>query len=119
VLGLVELLRKERIEVWFDHHELQPGMQISDRVTAALDKSDGLISVLSRNSIDSRWVQYEGSYFSARNKPIIPIVLDNVESARLREIPFLGDRLYVDLSREDTRPDALRRLIVAIEDAKN
>lgn len=93
-------LRQRRVTVWLDREELRPGMQLAEEISGALRSCDGLIAVLSKNSIGAKWLQYEGAYFAGASgdKPIIPLVLDSDAKDASSKLPFIGDRLYLDFS---------------------
>lgn len=116
VENLHHRLREHRVDVWLDREELRPGMELTKEISMALRSCDGLIAVLSKNSIEAKWLQYEGSFFSGaeEEKPIIPVVLDEHAKKSLSDIPFIRDRLYLDFtgSQNDERfselADAIR-----------
>lgn len=120
VSNLHRRLRRRYVSVWLDREELRPGMQLANEISSALRSCDGLIAVLSKNSIGAKWLQYEGSYFAGADydKPIIPLVLDSEAKDAAGRLPFVGDRLYLDFSQEPFEAQ-LDRLIEAIRNASS
>jgi len=119
VSDLHNRLRRRFVNVWLDREQLRPGMQLADEISNALRSSDGLIAVLSKNSIGAKWLQYEGSYFAGADsdKPIIPLILDSDAKDAAGGLPFVGDRLYLDFS-EEPYEDQMDRLVEAIRSAR-
>lgn len=84
-------------DTWYDDWELLPGDSIIERVEGAISKTDVLLVLLSRSSIDSQWVRRELSAGLARQLfgkgvLVIPVLIDDCE------IPgMLAGTKYVDL----------------------
>lgn len=81
-------LRKNGIDAWYDEWEIKPGDSLPEKVfVEGIDKSDYFIIVISKNSIDSKWVKEELN--SAIKKKIekktkiIPIILDGIEEDKI------------------------------------
>jgi len=110
VSRLDELLRERGIAVWLDSRDLLPGTNLVDEIfTQGISKSDVVIVVLSKNSINSRWVTEELSVAIVQKidgvvKMIIPVVIDDVtppdalKATVWERIPDL-DRLEVHADR--------------------
>lgn len=52
-------LNMANIDVWFDEFEMLPGQSLSKRIFDALPENDIFFLYLTKNSINSRWVQEE------------------------------------------------------------
>jgi len=81
VLQLVEKLKKDGIDVWFDEWELTVGDSIVQKINEGLEKSSFLIVVLSEHSVRSKWVQRELNSTLARqlgrdHNVILPVLLE-------------------------------------------
>ncbi len=72
---LAEALKQEGFEVWIDDN-IQYGSEWPRVVTRNLDASDGVIVVLSNNSLESDMVQNEVTRAREKKKPIFPLLLD-------------------------------------------
>jgi len=60
VLRLADDLRaREGIDVWLDQWEIIPGDRIPERIEEGLSEADVFILVLSPESVNSQWVEYE------------------------------------------------------------
>jgi len=89
-------LRKDGIQVWTNEKELAVGENIAEKITSAINKTDYFIVVLSKNSINSTWVNFELSAtrlneISKQQNIILPVLIEDCE------IPFsLRDRVFSD-----------------------
>ena len=91
------------VRCWFAPEELKIGEQIRDGIDQSILKHDKLLLVISKNSIQSQWVQQEVETALARERDqrrriLFPIRLDNavmrIESgwpALIRNTRFIGD----------------------------
>ncbi len=93
VSKIANLLRKKGLRVWFDEWLIPIGADISSALEEGLQKSRAFLLCMSRQSLNSHWVQAERSSAMFRD----PMNRD------LRFIPALIDDC------EDIIPDALRR----------
>lgn len=93
-------LIKNRINVWLDKWEMQPGDSLIDKIQDGLTDSSFLLVVLSENSVQSEWCKKElnsGLMREIKEKEVvvIPILLDDCE------IPvFLQEKVYADFRDE-------------------
>lgn len=78
-------LRKKGFNSWVDHENMQPGDNWTNAIQDALNDASIMILVLSRRSILSAEITSEWRYFLNLNKPIIPVVVENIP---INEIPF-------------------------------
>lgn len=81
---LVKILDFHHIDNWYDSSNILPGSNFSKEIEDALNGSESLIIVISKNSLQSEWVRREVIYFQA-TKPnsIIPILLDETNPSDL------------------------------------
>lgn len=118
---VVEFLRNSEVSIWFDDLSIIPGTTIMDRIHEGLSSSQILILFISKNSIKSKWVNYEWNSFIDRSLRtrndiyLIPIVLDEVKLpdaiARFRYLKFQPDTEFFSKLSE-----AIKNLV--IEDAE-
>ena len=93
---LTQRLNEQSIDVLLDSKEISIGTNIAERIRESISKVDFFILILSKNSADSKWVNYELSatmlYEISRQETIIlPVLIEDCQ------IPFsLQDRLYAD-----------------------
>lgn len=105
-------LTSDGIQVWTDEKELAIGDNIAEKINDAIGKTDYFIVVLSRNSVNSKWVNFELSAtrlneISQEKNIILPVLIEDCE------IPYsLKDRFYSDfrLSFEDGYSRLLKAL---------
>src|SRR5688500_13908336 len=93
-------LVKNRIHVWLDKWEMQPGDSLIDKIQSGLTESSFLLVVLSKNSVDSEWCKKEinsGLMRELKEKQVvvIPILLDDCN------VPlFLQEKVYADFKND-------------------
>lgn len=80
------------IEVYLAEHDVSPGQQLSDKVTQAIEASDAVIVLLSKNSLASIYVQQEIGVAYHAEKLVIPILMDEVLGT---DLGVLNGREYV------------------------
>lgn len=89
-------LVKNRIQVWLDKWEMQPGDSLIDKIQTGLSESSLLLVVLSKNSVESEWCKKElnsGLIRELHEKKVIviPVLIDDCK------IPlFLQEKVYAD-----------------------
>jgi hypothetical protein len=71
-------------DTWYDDWELLPGDSIVERIEAAISRTDVLLVLLSRSSVDSQWVRRELSVglarqLSGKGVQVIPVIVDDCE----------------------------------------
>ena len=75
---LAKDLKKHGIEVWYDSWSILPGDSLIQKISSGIRESDCFIVLLTPNSIDSNWVNFElGQAFDRRKQEgirIIPII---------------------------------------------
>ncbi len=84
VIRFAEALRSKGVDVWLDRWEMVPGDSVVEKIfDEGIGKADGVIIVLSRNSIQKPWVREElnAAVVKRINEGImlIPVVLDGCE----------------------------------------
>jgi HJR/Mrr/RecB family endonuclease len=84
VKWLVEILNNAGISVWYDQEEVRVGDSIQKKIEEGLRASSFLIIVLSRSSLESKWVQYElnsALMYSAQKSgiKILPVLIESVQ----------------------------------------
>lgn len=110
---LTTRLREDGIQVWTDEKELAVGDNIQEKISDAIKKTDYFIVVLSKNSTNSNWVNFELSAtrlkeISQEQNIILPVLIEDCE------IPFsLRDRLYSDFRR--SFEEGYSKLITALK----
>lgn len=71
--------------VWFDKEKLRPGDRWQDKLQEALRESKTFIVIISRETLNSKWMFFELGAAIASNKKIIPVIVD--DDVDFAEIP--------------------------------
>lgn len=98
---------------WLDEWEIIAGESIPNKVSQGLDECDYVIIVLSKNAIESKWVEkeWESMYWDEVNNgkmKVIPVVIDNCIIPRL-----LVTKKYVDFRIDYNH--ALEEVLMALK----
>lgn len=84
------------IDVWMDREDIEVGERWSTAIQHALESSQAMVLVLSPDSMSSRNVEDEFTYFLDNNKPIVPVMIRpsrlHFQLHRLQWIDFTGDK---------------------------
>lgn len=78
VKSLVEALRKQGFEVWFDKN-IRTGTDWDDTIESELKKADAIVLILSKTSVASDNVKDEISYAIGLDKPVNPIKIEECD----------------------------------------
>lgn len=108
-------LNENGVDVWIDEWEMAPGDSLVDKIfEEGIKNCDSFLIVLSRNSVNKRWVKEElDSAVIKRiekNKNLIPIVIDeNVE------IPIsINNILRVEIKDTSNYPKELKKILMRL-----
>ena len=113
VENLAKKLKSDGFSVWYDDWDIRVGDSIVQRINEGISTSDFLIVVLSRNSVNSKWVQEELNAATIKNMNskgafVLPVLLEECEIP-----PLLTDKKYANFSAD---PEfAYRELVEAID----
>lgn len=113
---LAAQLRQAGVDVWLDEVQLDIGDSLIERIGRAIDESDFVIAILSRNSISSFWVKKEleiamTKEIESKTITVLPIIID-----KDCKVPgFLRDKLYADFTDPKMFVDAFSKLLRRIE----
>ncbi|WP_352420866.1 toll/interleukin-1 receptor domain-containing protein [Proteiniborus sp.] len=122
VRELAEHLKEYGVKVWLDEAEIKIGESLTEKVGRAIDETDYVGVVLSKNSINSEWVQKElqvamQKELSEKKVVILPMLLEHVEMP-----PFLRDKLYADFTSPErynsTFPKILSAMGISVKESK-
>lgn len=78
VKSLVDALRKQGFEVWFDKN-IRTGTDWDDTIEEELKKADAIVLILSKTSVASENVKDEISYAIGLDKPVNPIKIEECD----------------------------------------
>src|SRR5262245_13211293 len=82
--SFLRLLRKKlegnRHRVWVDNQTLLGGANWREAIDAAIRRSDAVLLMWSRKSSHSEYVNYEWAFALGAGIPVIPLLLDRIET---------------------------------------
>lgn len=81
---LVDALSEQGLHVWYDEMEIKPGDSMLDRVEEGLHDSTYVVFVITSETARSNWAAAELGAALALQKPLIPIVAEDMP---LEDIP--------------------------------
>ncbi len=89
-------LERQNLYVWLDKRELRVGDSIVEKISEGLKETDYFIVILSKASVDSRWVKTELNAAMVeeicnKGTVVLPVLIEDCEIP-----PLLKDRLYAD-----------------------
>lgn len=115
-LGLVYQLKYwlevNGIETYLAEAHPQPSVSLSAKISAAIDQSNCVIAVLTRDGTRSQWVNQEIGYAKKAGKIIVPLVEQGVPHTG-----FVQGVEYVPFIRENPT-DAVGRIVKHLADLK-
>ena len=71
------------VEPYIYEHDQRPGQSVAEKVKSQIAASDAVIVLLTTKGADSSYVQQEIGVAVAHNKPVLPLVEEGVEEAKL------------------------------------
>ncbi len=80
---LVDRLRKNGLDIWFDQQQLLPGIEWKSEIDSGLENCVGLILVVSRASLRSANVAYEWQSAMWQDKPIYLVLSEAVDIGKI------------------------------------
>lgn len=98
------------VGVYLAEHDVQPGLQLSDKVIRAIEGCNAMMVLISKNSLQSPYVQQEIGVARRAGKLIIPVLMDDVAG---EDLGMLNGIEYIPLN-PGTPGDALTRLSIAM-----
>ena len=112
VKNLAVKLRSDGFSVWYDDWEIHVGDSIVQKINKGISTSDFLIIVLSKNSVNSKWVREELNAATTKNISskgafILPVLLEECEIP-----PLLSGKRYANFSEDPE--SAYQKLVESI-----
>ena len=97
-------IRASGHDVWIDEAEIQIGDSLIDRIRDGLDEVDFVAAIISKASVESRWVQRELDIASNRELSegrvvVLPLLLESVDLPGFLKGKFYAD--FVDAEKYD------------------
>jgi hypothetical protein len=112
---LAKDLGKHGLDVWYSEWQMRPGDSLTQKVAEGITSSGSMVVLLSKNSVQSPWVEKELSLalcskLARQNVQIFPVLLETCSFPK--SFHFIGDTLYADFRDDYNR--ALQRLLSAL-----
>lgn len=85
------ILNNPIINIFVAEYSVKPGESLNEKIIPAIEKCHLFLLLFSKSSQESEWVQKEIEFAKAKNKFILPVLLD--DEAVLP--PYLGDIKYI------------------------
>jgi len=80
--NLVEYLQSKGYRIWIATN-IQPGVDWARQIQQALESSEVMILLISPDSLISNFVAFEYEWFLDNGKPILPILIQNIDQGEL------------------------------------
>ena len=77
-----------------------PSQTLSDKIKSLIHQSHSLLAILTRNGLNSRFVQQEIGFALGRNKPVIPFVEIGIHA---EELALLQGTEYLPIDWDDLK----------------
>ena len=77
-LVLVECLKREGFRVWVDFENIRGGADWLCEIEAGIERCDALVTILSKSSLKSVWVERECLFAFQLGKPVFTALVDDV-----------------------------------------
>ena len=88
-------LDRNQIEAYIFEEYPQPGTMIGEKVARAIDRSDCVLALMTRDGSRSQWVHNEVGYAKGKEKIVIPIVENGVINGGFLEgVEYIPFRIY-------------------------
>lgn len=75
----LEKLSKYHIRCWIDKKEINAGQRLNSKIAQGISEASHYLVIISKNSVDSKWVKKEMIFADMKEKPIIPIIYEDVD----------------------------------------
>ncbi|MBE6494272.1 MAG: toll/interleukin-1 receptor domain-containing protein [Methanosphaera stadtmanae] len=116
VIDFAKKLRKKHVDAWVDKWELEPGDSLPKEIFESIDETDIFISIISKNSINSKWVkeELEAGFIRKIEEGLkfIPIIIDE----NIKIFPHCKHVLQVRIKDLDNYNDKFKIIINTIFD---
>ncbi len=114
VRELARKLTSDGVLVWLDEAELNIGDSLIEKISAGISDMKYVAAVISKNSIESNWVQKEISLamskeLSGRRVTVLPLLID-----RCTLPSSLADKLYADFTQKENYEFEYSKLLRAL-----
>jgi hypothetical protein len=109
---IAEVLRERHFGVFKDTDDILPTEEWKTRLEQLIAEADTIVFLLSPNSVASEVCAWEVEYATSLNKRIAPIVIDEVDTAKIP--PLLARLNFIFCTERDRFEDAVDSLVSAL-----
>ena len=108
---IAEDLQNFGFYIWIDKAEIKIGDSLIKKIREGIDKVEYVGAIISKNSIDSEWVQREidiamNQEIEGKKVKVLPILIDKID------LPwFLKGKLYADFTDEHNYKNGIKLLV--------
>jgi nucleoside 2-deoxyribosyltransferase len=109
------------VELWLAEHDPKPGVRVSEKVHAAIDRSDAVIAFITPAGHSSSYVHQEIGYAIAAKKLVIPVVGTDIrrdQLAMLQGVEFIPFDFNAPSEGKDALLSRLRTLSTTAASAR-
>jgi tetratricopeptide (TPR) repeat protein len=111
VAQLRKALEKQGLEIWVDSQNLRGGDTLKTEIESAIKDASALIVVISPRVFTSQWVRQEVFFAQEVNVPIVPILIDNIDTQSL--LYFFRDE-PVAISIQNSLWESMPQILAAL-----
>lgn len=113
------VLKNAGFQVWNSETEILPGDNFAEKISEALKASDAMVVLLTQESLNSKWIQWEIEYALSNksyNKRVIPVLVGSEESVSLESIPWILRKLQmIRLSKPEHAEKEINQITEALK----
>jgi hypothetical protein len=116
---VADVLRASGFQVW-DESQVLPGDNWGEKLAEALQDSDAMVVLLTRNSLQSPNVSYEIGYAlgkKAYKDRVVPVIVGSPKQLPRDKIPWVLNRFHVIDLAETGSEEGLRRIAQVLQEA--
>ncbi len=89
-------LRRQGFTVWSNQTDILTGEAFKQAINRGIEEADSIVYLLSPDSLQSQYCQYELEYALALNKRVVPILVNPLGA--VKSSPELASLQYIDLT---------------------
>ncbi len=112
--SLRELLKRNGIATWMAPCDIPAGKEYAEMIAEAVKNCACFVLILTRQSQKSKWVSKELERAVNYKKPIIPVMLEEVDLDSKFEL-YIGEYQLIEVNRLDESSLNMRRIIAGIK----
>lgn len=71
------------VKVYMAEHDVQPGENLKEKITKAIDASDAVVALITSNSVNATFVNQEIGYAISAKKLVLPLVQPGISQDEL------------------------------------